>query len=106
MSDEKLTAVRARTSVGHGKKTWLCELQGRQAFIFKLITWTTTSCASWVASLNHEIFDHTVKNEAVIKTAVSQIQEIGHGDGRFFSEKSEINGAFGGGEFNSNVLHR
>lgn len=105
VGDEKLTSVCAGTRIGHGQQTWLGELQRRSAFVFKSIARTATSCAGWVAPLDHEIVDHTVKSEPVVKTALGEVQEIGNGDRRFGGEQGKINGAFGGGEFDSDILH-
>jgi cyclophilin family peptidyl-prolyl cis-trans isomerase len=61
------------TNGSHGKNSWFIMLKRTQTFIAKLIARTTGTGASRVTSLNHEIRYHSVKNNAIIISAVSEI---------------------------------
>ena len=47
----------------------------REALVFKLITRVASPRTLGASTLNHEVFDHSVKDQAVIKTLLSEVQK-------------------------------
>ena len=81
VSDEKLGAIGVWACICHRKDTWLVVLANRWfAFAFKLVAWTTHAGARWVTTLYHEVWDDTVKDDAIIEAALSKVEEAGNGD--------------------------
>ncbi len=74
--DEKLRAVCAWTCVCHGKNASAAMAKLRVKLIGKLVTWATTSGLRWIATLEHEALDHAVKRNAIVITALGEIEEI------------------------------
>jgi transposase len=55
------------------------------------------------AALDHEAIDHTVESEAVVKTVLHILQEIGHSSWRFVWVKFKANRADAGLHFDHRV---
>src|SRR5580704_6136119 len=68
--DEKLASICARTGVGHREFSRLVMFQGRMKLIPEAITWVARPGAERASSLNHELRDHAMKNQAVVKWAL------------------------------------
>src|SRR6266851_5352457 len=110
--DEKLRAIGIGAGVGHGQLAGLVEAVRRAlGFVFKLIARASETCACWVATLDHEIGNHAVKDGAVVEAvlallaadrvtplalAFSEVCKIGYGFRRLFFEEPADDGAFRG----------
>ena len=69
VSDEELGTVCVRSSVRHREHAWLVVLADcGLAFAFEFVAGATHSCASRIATLDHEVVDHAVKDDAVIES--------------------------------------
>lgn len=74
--DEKLRAIRARTSIGHGEDAGLVVAQFRVKLIGEFVARATASGFGRVAALQHETINHAVKRNVVVIAAAGQIEEI------------------------------
>ena len=80
MRNEKLAAICIWSRIGHGEFSGAIVAAMREALVFKLITRVASPRTFGASTLNHEVFDHSVKDQAVIKTLRSKIQEASTGD--------------------------
>jgi len=67
--DEKLAAVGTGAGVGHGEQTFLVEGDFTTALVFKGLSpdgFTSSTGASRVAALDHELFDDSMEDDAVV----------------------------------------
>lgn len=78
--DEELAAIGLRTSICHGEDAWLVVLQVRTEFVFELVAWAARACARGITALDHEIGDDAVKRDAIVVTALGEIEETRHRD--------------------------
>ena len=62
--------------------------------------------AVWAAKLDHEVFNHTVEVQAVVKAALCQLNEVSSGHGHFVDEELDRKFAFRGSTCRSGVGHR
>jgi len=108
--DEELRAVGVGTGVGHGDRVVGVGQAGVE-FILKDVARAAAAGAEWVASLNHEVVNQTVKDQAVVVGLVdlelagagvdpvalarSQADEIRHGAGCFVVVELDPEGAEG-----------
>jgi len=76
--DEELAAVRIWTGVGHRNNTCFMLQWIVQDLIFEAIPRTAAPGTGWIAALDHEIADHSVKSYVVIKTLIGQKNEVIH----------------------------
>src|SRR5260370_16950273 len=65
--DEELATVRARARVSHGKHSSFRMLQRRVKLVGKLVSWPSHSAALRAAALDHELWNHAMKNERVVE---------------------------------------
>ena len=103
--DKELAAVCVRTSVSHGKNSWLRVLEPGNDFIFKAIAWATSTGCCWITALDHEVFDNTVEGDAVVVVALGQVQEIGGGKRSLGCEDGSVDVTFGSFDDDANVSH-
>ena len=93
--DEELGTVCVWSSVRHGEDTWLVVLvECWLAFALELVAWATHSCASWVATLDHEVVDHAVKDDAVVESTSSEVKEASASNWRVCCEHSDVDVTF------------
>ena len=94
--DEKLRAIGIGTSVGVGQASGAVEFQGRRSLVLEFKANIAAAAAGGIATLNHEVGNHAVKDGAVIERdtvffgvrdgvgpvfgALGQADEIGHAD--------------------------
>lgn len=90
VGDEKLASVGSGACVGHGENTGNVMLEVGAAFVFKFVAGTTATCSCRVSALNHEVGDDAVEGDAVIKSLVCQIEEIGGSDGSFGGKDGKL----------------
>src|SRR3990172_615740 len=74
--DEELAAVGIWPPVGHGQQTWPVKLEVRVELVFERVTWPSSPCPRWIASLGHETGQDTVKRRVVIVALSGQKHEI------------------------------
>ena len=68
-SDEELATVGAWSGIRHRQDTWAIKGVRADAFIFKVLTpdrLPAHASASWVAALDHELFNDTVEDDAIV----------------------------------------
>src|SRR5277367_152532 len=65
--DEELRAVGVRSGVGVGETAGTIENDGRRNFILELVAGITFAAAGGIPALNHEFWNHAMKDGAVIK---------------------------------------
>ena len=75
--NEKLAAVCAGSGIGHGKFSRLVMLQGRMKFVAKAIAGIAGPRSERASALNHELRDHAMENEAVVKRALHFLPGLG-----------------------------
>src|SRR5262249_15602569 len=108
--NEELRTVRTRTGVCHGQLAFLVKAVRRAlGFVLEFVAGTAHAGAAGVAALDHEIGDHPMKDGAAVKRsiaafaahtvlpapfALSQVDEILGGDGRFLLKQAANNFAF------------
>ena len=66
--DEELGAVGIGAGIGHGEDASTVVLEGERAsFVVKFVAGAAGACASWVATLGHEVADDAVEGCAVVE---------------------------------------
>src|SRR5215470_4329965 len=68
--DEKLASVCARTRVGHREFSWLVVPQRRMKFVAEPVAGIAGPRPKRAAALDHELRNHAMKNEAIVKRAL------------------------------------
>ena len=81
--NKELAAVGIGAGVGHGNRAFGVIQRFRQ-FIRKSVSRAAGAGAGRVAALNHEAFDHAVKDHAVVETVFRQEHEVIHGLRRLY----------------------
>jgi len=89
--DEELRAVGVGSGVGHRESPGGIVSQFRVKFIFKRVARAAGARALRATALDHEIVDHTVKSQSIIKPLAGQLFEISNRFGCFVSEKFNTN---------------
>ncbi len=103
--DEKLGAVGSRAGVGHGEDAWRAVTEIGVEFISELVTRAAAAAFGWIATLQHETFDHAVEGNAIVIAALGEIEEIRASDGSFGRIKGCVNVACGGVKCDFNIVH-
>src|SRR5580704_2129020 len=75
--NEKLASVCAGSGVGHRKFPGLVVFQGLIKFVAEAVTWIAGSGSEWASALNHELRNHAMKNEAVVKRTLHFLPGLG-----------------------------
>lgn len=81
--DEKLRAIGAWASIGHGEYARRAVAQLGVEFIGKLVTGTATAAFGGIAALQHEALDDAMEGDVVIISAAGEIEEIRAGQRGF-----------------------
>ena len=68
MCDKELRAIRSRSGICHGQNTLFVMLQAGMKLVTEFVTGSTGAGAGGVATLYHEVGDHTMKDDAIIKS--------------------------------------
>ena len=95
MGDEELGTVGAGARVRHGKNAGAVMPEVRAALVLKPVARAPHACTGGVAALNHEIRNHAVKLEPVIKPPRRQIQKGSRRHGRLGSKHRQPDVALG-----------
>lgn len=98
MSNEELRSVGVRSGIGHGEHTGTTVSQIGVEFVFKHVAGPAGSGTLGAAPLDHEILNHAVEQERIVKTFVCQFFKIGHGVGGFVVKQFDANATFVGGD--------
>ncbi len=107
VGDEELRPIGIGAGIGHRQNSGARMLEVGVKLIGKFVTGATGSGALRTAGLNHEIRDHAVKLQAVIKSIFRQFLKIGHGLGNLVVEKFAADGALvrlNGGDLHGEVF--
>ena len=91
MGDEKLTAVRVRTSVGHREAARAVPVGVASRLVLKFVAGAAPACAGGVAALNHEIVNNPVKADPVIKAFTGQKDKVVDRLRRFLGKQVNFN---------------
>ena len=83
VGDEELASIGPRARIGHGKNTGAAVFEPSVHFVFKAVAGSAAACAGGIAALDHELLDDAMEGEAIVVTALREIQEVGNGDGGF-----------------------
>ena len=102
MSDEELGAVGTGARIRHGKYAGAIMLEVRAAFVFKTVAGASHARPGGIAALDHEIRNHAMEFEAVVKAAGSQVQEGSRRHGRLGSEHRQLDVSLG--SMDGNIL--
>lgn len=105
MGNEKLAAVCSWTRVRHGEDARLVVLQAGFELVFKTVARPPTASSGGIAALNHELGNHAVERDAVIVSAIGQVEEVGHGHGCCRRLKGGLDRAFISFNDDADVLH-
>jgi len=66
MGDEKLASVGRWPRVGHGKNAFSCVFESWVDFITEFVAWAARASSLRATTLNHEVFDDSVKDQAIV----------------------------------------
>ena len=105
VGDEELASIGPRAGIGHGENTGTIVFEPSVDFVFKAVARSAAACAGGIAALDHELLDDAMEGEAVVVTALREIQEVRDGDGGFRWLKSGFNRPFASSENNTDILH-
>ena len=105
VGDEELRTVRVRACICHGEDAGLVVATVGLALTLELVAWATRSSAVRAAALDHEVGDHAVKGQAVVKPAGGEVKKRGNGDGRVIGESGDVDIALAGVDGDFNVVH-
>ena len=94
MRDEELRAVGVRTGVGHGQNAALVA-KAVVGFVFEAVARAAATDALRAAALDHEIGDDAVEVQAVVETALGQIDEVGDGQRGLLGFQLDLDGTAG-----------
>lgn len=103
--DEKLGAVGSWAGVGHGEYTRCAVTEIGVEFISEFVTRAAAAAFGWIAALQHETFDHAVEGNAIVISALGEIEEVRASDGCFGGVKGCVDVACGGVECDFNIVH-
>ena len=105
VGDEELASIGPWAGIGHGKNTGAVVFEPSVDFVFKAVAGSAAASAGRIAALDHELLDDAMEGEAVVVTALREIQEVGDGDGGFRWLQSGFNRPFASSENNTDILH-
>ncbi len=105
VGDKELAAIGVRSGICHGENARLFVFERAVDLVGKLITRAAGACASRVAALDHEIGDHAMKADAIIVSALGEVEKIRGGDWDLRSEDSRVDVASGGVKCDFDVRH-
>lgn len=97
--EEELTAIGVGSSIGHGKNSCTCEFQIGMKLVLKLFSKyrsTAATGSSGVSSLDHKIFDNSMKFGAIVITSPCQLSKVFARSGGMSPVKLHDNGAHAG----------
>jgi hypothetical protein len=95
-ADKKLAAARIRhTGVGHGEDAGAVRMLDRQ-FVGDVVTGPARAGAGRVAALDHESFDDTMKDRAVVESFLRKEYKVIDGLGRFAGQQLDLETAEAG----------
>lgn len=78
-TNKELTAIRSRTAIRHGQNTLAGMFERRMEFILEFSSVDTLSAhtgAGRIASLDHEAWDYTVEDDAVVLSCFGECCEV------------------------------
>ena len=101
MGDEKLAAVSVGSGICHRKYAGFMFQRIACSFIFEFITGAAAATSGRIAALNHEITDHAMEFDAVIKSLAGEEYKVIHRLGSMLSIQFNLDQAAVGlhGEF-------
>lgn len=105
VGDEELASIGPWAGIGHGENTGAVVFEPSVDFVFKAVAGSAAAGAGGIAALDHELLDDAMEGEAVVVTALREIQEVGDGNGGFRWLQSGFNRPFAGSENNTDILH-
>src|SRR5689334_1788032 len=79
--DEELRAIRVGTRIRHGQNARMIEVVIRANLVIELIARCAVAGSEWVAALNHEIRDYSVRRGTRVQWRVFRLAAIGIGPG-------------------------
>lgn len=103
--DEKLGAVGSWSGVGHGENTRGAVTEIGVEFISEFITRAAAAAFGWIATLQHEAFDHAVESNTVVITPLREIEKVRASNRSFGCIKCRIDVACSGVECDFNIVH-
>jgi len=104
MGDEELATVRSGSRIGHREEAWAVVLEAGSKLIGEFVSGTSHSSAGRIAALDHKIGDHAVEGDAVVETAVSEIEVVCHGDRCLAGIQGRVDITLGSMKDNADVL--
>ena len=79
MRDEELASISSWSSVRHRKNARSGVTKRGVELILETVSWPSSSRSGWVAALDHEVIDDSVKRNAVIKAVLGEVHKVGDG---------------------------
>ena len=107
MGDEELRSIGVRAGVGHRENARTIVLQVGMKFVLKLVARTAGAGALRTTGLDHEVFDHAVELQTVVKAIAGKLFEVADRLGDLVFEQFQLDGAligFDGGNFHRDSL--
>ena len=96
VGDEKLGAVCAGASVGHGQIARAVLVRIAHKLVFEAVARTTATGTGGVAALDDEVGNDAVEGDAIVKAFTRQKHEVVDGDGGGVGKQFNFDGAFVG----------
>ena len=97
MGDEELRAVGVRASICHAENAGAVVLElKRGEFVIPFVAGVAASTAMRVAALDHEVGDHPMESQSIIKAILGKEDKVIDGDRCFGGEKLDAKVAFVG----------
>jgi len=105
MGYEELRTIGVGTGVGHGEDAGFVMTAMGLAFTLEFVTGITTAASIRATTLDHEVGNHPVKGQSVVKFARGEVEEGANGDGCVIGEEGEVDVALAGLHSNFDIVH-
>ena len=96
VADEKLGASGVAAGMRHGKYAAVVKLVFPCEFAVDFVTRASGASPCRIAALNHEIWNHAVKGDAIVKSFLGEAYKILNGVGRILIVKFDLHHALFG----------
>lgn len=96
VADEELRATGVATGMGHGEHAAIVKLVLTRQLAIYLVAWSAVANAIGAATLNHEVRNHAMEDQSIVKSFLRQVNKILHRLGSIFFIKLNLHHTFFG----------